>query len=333
MTPTSQAAPPPRLRERYEQEILPELTKKFGYSTPMQAPRLLKITLNMGLGTEKQDKKSFESAQEQLALIAGQHPNVRRARKSIASFKVREGMPVGVSVTLRRARMWEFLDRLTSIAVPRIRDFRGLNPRSFDGRGNYSMGVKEQLIFPEIDYDSVDVVRGLDITITTSAATDSRPSSCCSGWGCRSPRRGAPVRRRAKRGRSRGRRGAAQGGGPPQGRGRAGRAGAAERGEPGGLRQARDRGGRGRGTRARTRRGRKRRGRPRMRPTRRRIQMAKTSQKVRQGRKAKFKSRSYNRCRRCGRPRAYYRKFGLCRICLREAAHEGYIPGMTKSSW
>ncbi len=171
-TPTSQAAPPPRLRERYEQEILPELTKKFGYSTPMQAPRLQKITLNMGLGTEKQDKKSFESATGQLALIAGQQPNVRRARKSIASFKVREGMPVGISVTLRRARMWEFLDRLTSIAVPRIRDFRGLNPRSFDGRGNYSMGVKEQLIFPEIDYDSVDVVRGLDITITTSAATD-----------------------------------------------------------------------------------------------------------------------------------------------------------------
>lgn len=171
-TPTSQAAPPARLRERYEQEILPELTKKFGYTTPMEAPRLLKITLNMGLGTEKQDKKSFESAQNQLALIAGQHPNVRRARKSIASFKLREGMPVGVSVTLRRARMWEFLDRLTSIAVPRIRDFRGLNPRSFDGRGNYSMGVKEQLIFPEIDYDTVDVVRGLDITITTSAKTD-----------------------------------------------------------------------------------------------------------------------------------------------------------------
>jgi large subunit ribosomal protein L5 len=172
MTETSQAAPPPRLRERYEQEVLPALTKKFGYSTPMQAPRLLKITLNMGLGNEKQDARSFEAAQNQLATIAGQMPNVRRARKSIASFKVREGMPVGVSVTLRRARMWEFLDRLTSIAVPRIRDFRGLNPRSFDGRGNYSMGVKEQLIFPEIDYDSVDVVRGLDVTITTSAATD-----------------------------------------------------------------------------------------------------------------------------------------------------------------
>jgi large subunit ribosomal protein L5 len=172
MAPTSQAAPPPRLRDKYEQEVLPEITRKFGYSTPMDAPRLVKVTLNMGLGTEKQDARSFENAQNQLATIAGQHPNVRRARKSIASFKVREGMPVGVSVTLRRARMWEFLDRLTSIAVPRIRDFRGLNPRSFDGRGNYSMGVKEQLIFPEIDYDSVDVVRGLDITITTTAKTD-----------------------------------------------------------------------------------------------------------------------------------------------------------------
>jgi large subunit ribosomal protein L5 len=169
---TSQAAPPPRLRDRYEQDVLPALIEKFGYSTPMQAPRLQKITLNMGLGEAKQDKRTFELAQGQLAIIAGQQPSVRRARKSIASFKVREGMPVGISVTLRRAHMWEFLDRLTSIAVPRIRDFRGLNPRSFDGRGNYSMGVKEQLIFPEIDYDSVDVVRGLDITITTSAASD-----------------------------------------------------------------------------------------------------------------------------------------------------------------
>ncbi len=172
VNPTQQASPPPRLREKYETEVLPALTRKFRYSTPMEAPHLQKITLNMGLGTEKQDARSFELAQGQLALIAGQHPNVRRARKSIASFKVREGMPVGVSVTLRRARMWEFLDRLTSIAVPRIRDFRGLNPRSFDGRGNYSMGVKEQLIFPEIDYDTVDVVRGLDVTMTTTAKSD-----------------------------------------------------------------------------------------------------------------------------------------------------------------
>jgi large subunit ribosomal protein L5 len=168
----TQAAPPPRLRERYEQEVLPALTQKFGYSSPMQVPRLVKITLNMGVGEAKQDAKQLEAAQKQLATIAGQYPNVRRARKSIASFKVREGMPVGISVTLRRARMWEFLDRLCSIAVPRIRDFRGLNPRSFDGRGNYSMGVREQLIFPEIDYDSIDQVRGLDVTITTTAKTD-----------------------------------------------------------------------------------------------------------------------------------------------------------------
>jgi large subunit ribosomal protein L5 len=168
----SQAAPPPRLRERYEADVLPALISKFGYSTPMQAPRLEKITLNMGLGEAKQNNKMLEAAQTQLATIAGQYPNIRRARKSIASFKVREGMPVGVSATLRRAHMWEFLDRLCSIAIPRIRDFRGLNPRSFDGRGNYSMGVKEQLIFPEIDYDSIDEVRGLDVTITTSAKSD-----------------------------------------------------------------------------------------------------------------------------------------------------------------
>jgi large subunit ribosomal protein L5 len=158
----------------------------------MEAPRLLKITLNMGLGTEKQDARSFENAQNQLATIAGQMPNVRRARKSIASFKVREGMPVGVSVTLRRARMWEFFDRLTSIAVPRIRDFRGLNPRSFDGRGNYSMGVKEQLIFPEIDYDSVDVVRGLDVTIATSAKTDLEAFELLLGLGMPFAQQGRP---------------------------------------------------------------------------------------------------------------------------------------------
>jgi large subunit ribosomal protein L5 len=192
VTPTSQAAPPPRLRERYEQDVLPALTSKFGYSTPMEAPRLLKITLNMGLGTEKQDKRSFEAAQNQLATIAGQHPNVRRARKSVASFKLREGMPVGVSATLRRARMWEFLDRLTAIAIPRIRDFRGLNPRSFDGRGNYSMGVKEQLIFPEIDYDSVDVVRGLDVTITTSAKTDLEAFELLLGLGMPFAQEGRP---------------------------------------------------------------------------------------------------------------------------------------------
>jgi large subunit ribosomal protein L5 len=191
-TPQAQAAPPPRLRDRYQQEVLPALTRRFGYSTPMQAPRLTKITLNMGVGEAKQNNKMLEAAQEQLATIAGQQPNVRRARKSIASFKVREGMPVGVSVTLRRARMWEFLDRLCSIAVPRIRDFRGLNPRSFDGRGNYSMGVKEQLIFPEIDYDSIDEVRGLDITITTTAQSDLEAFELLLGLGMPFAQEGRP---------------------------------------------------------------------------------------------------------------------------------------------
>ena len=146
--------------------------ERFGYSSVMQAPKLEKITLNMGVGLAKQDSKMLKAATDQLAQIAGQQPNVRRARKSIAAFKLREGMPVGVTVTLRAERAFEFLDRLVSIAIPRIRDFRGLNPRSFDGRGNYSMGVKEQIIFPEIDYDAIDMVRGLDITITTSARTD-----------------------------------------------------------------------------------------------------------------------------------------------------------------
>jgi large subunit ribosomal protein L5 len=191
-TPQSQAAPPPRLRERYEQEVAPALTRKFGYSSPMQLPRLQKIVLNMGTGEAKQNAKMLEAAQEQLATIAGQQPSVRRARKSIASFKVREGMPVGLSVTLRRARMWEFLDRLTSIAVPRIRDFRGLNPRSFDGRGNYSMGVREQLIFPEIDYDSIDEVRGLDVTIATSAQTDAEAFELLLGLGMPFAQEGRP---------------------------------------------------------------------------------------------------------------------------------------------
>jgi large subunit ribosomal protein L5 len=161
-----------RLKGRYLEEIRPTLIERFGYSSPMQAPKLQKITLNMGVGDAKQDSKVLKAAQEQLATIAGQQPSVRRARKSIAAFKLREGMPVGVAVTLRAERSYEFLDRLTSIAIPRIRDFRGLNPRSFDGHGNYTMGVREQIIFPEIDYDSIDQVRGIDITITTTAKGD-----------------------------------------------------------------------------------------------------------------------------------------------------------------
>jgi large subunit ribosomal protein L5 len=178
-----QAAPPPRLRDTYAQEVKPALIERFGYSSPMAAPTLEKIVLNMGVGEAKQDTKMLESAIEQLATIAGQQPSIRRAKKSVASFKVREGMPVGISVTLRRARMWEFLDRLITIAIPRIRDFRGLNARSFDGRGNWSMGVREQIIFPEIDYDSIDQVRGLDITITTTAQSDEEAFVLLEGLG------------------------------------------------------------------------------------------------------------------------------------------------------
>jgi large subunit ribosomal protein L5 len=161
-----------RLKERYESEIKPALIEQFSYKSSMQAPRIEKITLNMGVGEAKVNTSLLDAAADQLAVISGQRPTIRRARKSIANFKLRQGMAVGVKVTLRGERMWEMLDRLQSVAIPRIRDFRGLNPRSFDGRGNYSLGVREQIIFPEIDYDSIDQVRGLDITITTSAKTD-----------------------------------------------------------------------------------------------------------------------------------------------------------------
>jgi large subunit ribosomal protein L5 len=188
----AQAEIPPRLKEQYENEVRARLKERYGYSSMMEVPRLTKITLNMGVGEAKQDSNMLEAAQEQLATIAGQAPSVRRARKSIAAFKLREGMPVGVSVTLRRARMWEFLDRLTSISIPRIRDFRGLNPRSFDGRGNYSMGVREQIIFPEIDYDAIDQVRGLDVTITTTAKTDEEAYTLLRELGMPFAREGAP---------------------------------------------------------------------------------------------------------------------------------------------
>jgi large subunit ribosomal protein L5 len=160
----------PRLKERYL-ELRPQLQEELGLDSIMQVPRIEKVTLNMGVGDAKTDAKALDSAIEELTTIAGQRAQVRKARKSIASFKLREGMAVGAKVTLRGARMYEFLDRLVSIALPRIRDFRGLDPRSFDGRGNYSLGIREQIIFPEIDYDSVASIRGLDVTITTSAQT------------------------------------------------------------------------------------------------------------------------------------------------------------------
>jgi large subunit ribosomal protein L5 len=175
--------PGARLKTRYLEEIRPALMERFGYSTPMQAPRIEKVTVNMGVGDAKQDSKVLEAATEQLGTITGQRPNVRRARKSIAQFKVREGMPVGVAATLRGERCFEFLDRLMSTAIPRIRDFRGLNPRAFDGRGNYSLGVREQIIFPEVDYDEIDQIRGLDITITTSASSRANASSSLAALG------------------------------------------------------------------------------------------------------------------------------------------------------
>ncbi|AER57197.1 50S ribosomal protein L5 [Pseudoxanthomonas spadix] len=161
-----------RLEKIYKEEVVPNLTKKFGYTNPMEVPKITKITINMGVGEAAANKKILENAVADLAKISGQKPITTKSRVSVASFKIRDGWPIGCKVTLRRARMYEFLDRLVSIALPRVRDFRGVSGRSFDGRGNYNMGVKEQIIFPEIDFDQVDAVRGMDIAITTTAKTD-----------------------------------------------------------------------------------------------------------------------------------------------------------------
>jgi large subunit ribosomal protein L5 len=161
-----------RMRAEYDEKIVPAMIEKFGYKNRLQVPRLDKIVINMGVGEATQDKKKVETAAQEMELIAGQKPVITKAKKSIAQFKLREGMPIGVKVTLRRERMYEFLDRLVTIALPRVRDFRGLNPKSFDGRGNYAMGLKEQLVFPEINYDRIEKVRGMDIIVTTTANTD-----------------------------------------------------------------------------------------------------------------------------------------------------------------
>jgi large subunit ribosomal protein L5 len=173
----------PRLKERYEQELRPQLKDELGFRSTMRVPRVTKITLNMGVGEAKVETKLLDAAIEELTTIAGQRAQVRTARKSIASFKLREGMPIGARVTLRGERMWEFLDRLVSIALPRIRDFRGLAPESFDGRGNYSIGVREQIIFPEINYDDIQAVRGLDVAITTTAQDDDEGLALLRGLG------------------------------------------------------------------------------------------------------------------------------------------------------
>jgi large subunit ribosomal protein L5 len=173
----------PRLKVLYQDELRPQLKEELGLSSVMEVPHLEKITLNMGVGEAKTDAKQLDSALDELTTIAGQRAQVRRARKSIAQFKIREGMPIGAKVTLRGARMYEFLDRLIAIALPRIRDFRGLSPRSFDGRGNYSLGIREQIIFPEINYDDIQQVRGLDVAITTSAETDEQALALLRGLG------------------------------------------------------------------------------------------------------------------------------------------------------
>ena len=286
----------------------------------------------MGVGDAKQTSSVLEAATEQLGVISGQRPNVRRARKSIASFKVRAGMPVGVAVTLRGARMWEFVDRLISIAIPRIRDFRGLNPRSFDGRGNYSLGLREQLIFPEIDYDSIDEVRGLDVTITTSASSDEEAFEMLLALGFPFSAEGRPgevdheaeeEERRREEARKRAEAEAAaleqlKEENPEAYKKRVSEE-EEEEGEEGEPSVSED--------------GKSEEGEGSAEDFRGINRWPRLHRVVRQRRKPKYKSRGYSRCRRCGRSRAYYRKFGLCRLCLRELAHKGYIPGMTKSSW
>ena len=241
----------PRLKARYREEPVPALRTEFEFANVMMVPGLTKIVVNMGVGEAARDSKLIEGAVKDLTAITGQKPQVTKARKSIAQFKLRQGMPIGAHVTLRGDRMWEFLDRLLSLALPRIRDFRGLNGKQFDGKGNYTFGLTEQVMFHEIDQDKIDRSRGMDITIVTTATNDAEGR--------------ALLKQRASRSR--------------------------------------------------------------------RTDMAKTALKVKAARKPKFAVRGYTRCQRCGRPKAVYRKFGLCRICLREMAHRGELPGITKSSW
>ena len=187
----------PRMKAKYDAEIAKAMTEKFGYKNAMEVPRIEKITLNMGVGEATQDKKKVDQAAGEMELIAGQKPVVTKAKKSIAQFKLREGMPIGVKVTLRRERMYEFLDRFITIALPRVRDFRGLNPKSFDGRGNYACGLKEQIVFPEISYDRVDKVRGMDVIVTTSARTDDEARELLRLFGFPFPIEEAPADKKA----------------------------------------------------------------------------------------------------------------------------------------
>ena len=184
MSTVDYARPVPRLKQRYRDEVAPALKEQLGLANSMQVPRLEKIVVNMGVGDAVSDSRAMEGAIRDLTTITGQRPRVNRARKSVAGFKLREGMAIGAKVTLRGNRMWDFFDRLLSVALPRIRDFRGLSPNSFDGRGNYTFGVTEQLIFPEVDYDAIDKIRGMDITIVTTAETDEQGRALLAAYGC-----------------------------------------------------------------------------------------------------------------------------------------------------
>ena len=279
ITPDATTAPvssPPRLKQKYTDEIKANLQQQLGLGNVMQVPALTKIVINMGVGRATQQPSLLEGAVADLTLIAGQKPIVTKAKNSIAGFKLREGQSIGTKVTLRGDRMWEFLDRLIAVAIPRIRDFRGLPPTSWDGRGNYTFGLNDQTVFPEIDYDKIDIPRGMDITIVTTATDDAAGKALLDAFGfpfrtTDDPNAPAPKQRR---------------------RGRA-------------------------------------------RPWRQEevSEMAKKALINKAAAKPKFKVRGYTRCRRCGRARSVFRKFGLCRICLRELAHAGEIPGLTKSSW
>ncbi len=248
-----------RLRDKYRADVIPALQKEFGYKNIMAVPKVTKVVVNMGLGEATQNAKVVDTGADELGKITGQKAAVRKAKKSIAQFKVRQGMPIGAMVTLRGDRMYEFLDRLMNIALPRVRDFRGVSPKGFDGRGNYTLGLKDQLIFVEIDYLKVDKGRGMNVSVVTTAKTDEEARKLLQFMGM-------PFRR------------------PNLG-------------------------------------------------IRERITVATSAKKARELKTLKFKVRHRNRCRRCGRSRAYMRKFALCRLCFRELALTGDVAGVTKSSW
>ena len=244
-----------RLKETYQNEIVDAMIKKFGYKNIMEVPKLAKIVVNMGVGEAKENAKLLDAAVSDMETITGQKAVVTRAKKSVANFKIRENMPIGCKVTLRGEKMYEFADRLINLALPRVRDFRGVNPNAFDGRGNYALGIKEQLIFPEIEYDKVDKVRGMDVIFVTTAKTDEEARELLRLFNM-------PFAKLWRR-----------------------------------------------------------------------EDMAKTSMKIKQQRKQKFSTREYSRCKICGRPHSVLRKYGICRVCFRELAYKGQIPGVKKASW